>query len=36
MKPTRGSKTPDTEMDIVRRRLKVAEEDYKQSKGDGR
>ncbi len=32
-KSKKGSKTPDTEMEIVRRRLKVAEEDYKTSKG---
>lgn len=35
-KSKKGGKTPDAEMDIVRRRLKVAEEDYKQSKGSGR
>lgn len=35
-KSKKGSKTPDSEMDIVRRRLKVAEEDYKGSKGDER
>lgn len=32
-KSKKGSKTPDTEIEIVRRRLKVAEEDYKASKG---
>lgn len=32
-KSKKGIKTPGTEMDVVRRRLKVAEEDYKQSKG---
>lgn len=32
-KSKKGIKTPDSELEIVRRRLKVAEEDYKSSKG---
>lgn len=32
-KSKKGIKTPDMELEIVRRRLKVAEEDYKNSKG---
>lgn len=35
-KAKKGRKTPDQEMDLVRRRLRLAEEDYKRlTKGEG-